>query len=133
MTYDPCKVLVVDDNQDCADSTAMLLRQYGHEAHTAYAPPEALAKARELQPHVIIMDVGLPGKNGFELAADIRTACPDCRIIALTGFTHDQVVRQSKKAGFNGHLTKPADPEVLNAAVSKECHNSASQDCPNPN
>jgi CheY-like chemotaxis protein len=121
MSIEPCKVLVVDDNRDCTDSTAMLLRYYGHTVHTAYDHQTALALAKEHQPDVIVMDIGLPGKHGFDLAADIRAACPDCRIIAFTGFTHDQVRRASEEAGFDRHLVKPSDPGTLTKVVEQEC------------
>jgi CheY-like chemotaxis protein len=117
-----CKVLVVDDNRLCADSAATLLRRHGHEVYTAYDHGTALGLAKEHRPDVIVMDIGLPGKNGFAVAADIRALCPGCRIIALTGFTHDQIRRGSDEAGFNGHLTKPTDPEELNRAVDRECN-----------
>ncbi len=122
MSHEPCIVLVVDDNRDCADSAAIVLGLYGHETHTAYSPQEALAKAKAIQPHVTLMDIGLPGKSGIDLAKEVKEICPSCRIIALTGFT-DQHVRDAWHAnGLNGVLHKPTEPKEMNDVVSQECN-----------
>jgi CheY-like chemotaxis protein len=124
----PCKILVVDDHKDQADTAAMLLRLHGHEARTAYSPKEALAKVAEQPPDVILMDVGLPGKNGFDLGKEIRRSHPAVRIVVVTGFGQEELVRASKEAGFSGHLLKPVDPAVMNAVVNEQC-TAASKKC----
>ncbi len=96
----------------------MLLRAYGHDAHAAYDPREVSAKVREVHPDVILMDVGLPGKDGFKRAAEIRMLSPNCKIVALTGFAHEQIIRRCREERFHGYLAKPAEPEALNRAIS---------------
>jgi CheY-like chemotaxis protein len=71
------------------------------------------------------MDIGLPGKNGFDVADQIRGRCPAARLVALTGFTREHIVRRSREAGFDDHLTKPADPAVLKEVVETQCEQSS--------
>src|SRR5205809_608451 len=94
MSHEPCTVLVVDDNTDCADSAALLLQQWGHHLYIAYTPDEAIRLAAVLRPDVILMDIGLPKKDGFELGKEIQALCPECRIIALTGFSQADIARR---------------------------------------
>lgn len=129
--HQPCKVLVVDDNHDCADTAAMLLETWGHAVRTAYTPAQATAAAAEFEPDVVLMDVGLPGKDGFEVAREIQALCHGCRIIGLTGFTHADIQRRAKEAGMNGCLVKPADPEVLHKVVEKNCEAQHAGHCDN--
>jgi len=118
----------VDDHQDQADSAAMLLRLHGHDVRAAYSPAEALAKVAEGPPDLILMDVGLPGKNGLDLGKEIKRSHPAVRIVVVTGFGQDELVRASKEAGFSGHLLKPVDPAVMNAVVNEQCI-AASKEC----
>ena len=120
-----CRVLVVDDNQDSADSLAMLLRLMGHEVRTAHDGLEAVAAAAAFQPNVAILDIGLPKLNGYEVAKRVR-ALPKGKevvLVALTGWGQDQHRRQSRDAGFDHHLTKPVEIEVLQQllAVTETC------------
>jgi CheY-like chemotaxis protein len=121
MPDDPCKVLVVDDNRDCADTAAMLLTLYGHETHTAYTPEEAISQVKAHRPDVILMDIGLPGKNGIDVAKEIGEINSSCRIIALTGFTTEKLARECLANGITEVLIKPVEPEAMNSAVSAEC------------
>jgi CheY-like chemotaxis protein len=119
-----CKVLVVDDDRDNADSAVLLLHVWGHDAVAAYTAEHALELADTFDPDVVLMDIGLPGKNGFEVAKGIQARCPAAKLVALTGFTREHIVRRSREAGFSEHLTKPADPAVLKDVVDTQCKRS---------
>jgi two-component system, chemotaxis family, CheB/CheR fusion protein len=113
-------VLVVDDNQDAADSLAMLLEIGGHEVTTAYSAPDALKRAPELKPAVILLDLGLPGIDGCEVARRMR-AMPELqgvRLVALTGYGRDEDRQRTRDAGFDHHLVKPVDLDELEKAVA---------------
>ena len=107
------KVLVVDDNADAAESLAMILSLRGHEARTALDGPEALAVAREFRPEVVMLDIGLPGMDGYEVARRLRADHGGILLVALTGYGQDEDRRRSKEAGFDHHLVKPVDFAVL--------------------
>ena len=126
---EPCKVLVVDDHRDGADSVVMLIQAWGHDAMAAYTAEQALAMAYSYQPDVVLMDLGMPGKDGFQLGKEIEALSPGCRIVALTGFTQADMVRRSQQAGFVDYLVKPTDPQALNAVVEEHC-SEAKKDCP---
>jgi PAS domain S-box-containing protein len=107
----PCRVLVVDDNVDTAQSVAMLLTSSGHEVRLAYDGPTALAAAIDYRPDVALLDIGLPGFDGYELAKRIRKQ-PSLRsvvLVALTGYGQESDRRRSQETGFHHHLVKPAD------------------------
>ncbi len=109
------KVLVVDDNRDAADTTAALLEISGYEVHVAYEPDGALAILDRHAPQVALLDIGLPGMSGYELARHVR-AHPNgarCRLIALTGYGQTDDVLMAQRSGFDLHLTKPAPADVL--------------------
>jgi CheY-like chemotaxis protein len=110
-----CRILVVDDNQDSADSLAMLLHMLGHEVKTANDGERALDAATEFRPDVAILDIGLPKMNGYDLAKQIREQpwARDVVLVALTGWGQEQHRRRSAESGFNHHLTKPVEFEVL--------------------
>jgi two-component system CheB/CheR fusion protein len=109
------RILVVDDNQDAADSLAMLLQFGGHDVHTAYNGIDAVAAATNLQPDVILLDIGLPGINGFEAGRQIRQQRTDRKVtlVALTGWGQDVDRRRSLEAGFDFHLVKPVEFSAL--------------------
>jgi signal transduction histidine kinase len=109
------RVLIVDDNVDAAASAAVLLRLLGHQVETASDGPAALAAAASFAPEVAVLDIGLPGMTGYELARALR-ACPEHRelvLIAVTGYGREEDRRMSLAAGFNRHLVKPVDPSAL--------------------
>ena len=109
------RVLVVDDNTDALDTAAELLRDAGHEVHTAGHPRDALAAFASLQPEVVVLDIGLPEMDGYQLAQALRNASPGWRgrFIALTGYGPEADKARAAAAGFSVHLTKPADPSAL--------------------
>lgn len=109
------RILVVDDNLDAAQSLAMLLELDGHETAMAHDGERALLLAREFDPHVILLDIGLPLMNGYEVARRVREQPwgHAIRLIAVTGWGQEQDRQQSLAAGFDHHLTKPLDPARL--------------------
>jgi CheY-like chemotaxis protein len=125
LSAEKCKVLVVDDHRDGADSAVLLLQMWGHDAIAAYTAEQALQLAASFDPDVVLMDIGLPGNDGFDVADQIRGRCPAARLVALTGFTREHIVRRSREAGFDDHLTKPADPAVLKDVVATQCEQSS--------
>jgi CheY-like chemotaxis protein len=115
------RVLVVDDNRDNAESLALLLQLAGHELHEAYDGAEAIALAERHRPDAIVLDIGLPGMNGYEACRRIRELRPeyDPLIIALTGWGQEDDRRRSAEAGFDAHLVKPVDHLELSRTVSR--------------
>ena len=109
------RVLVVEDNRDSADSLKKLLEICGHRVAVAYTARGGLDAARELQPDVILCDIGLPDTDGFALAMELRRepASAGARLIAVTAYGTDLDLVRSKKAGFDLHLVKPVNPGVL--------------------
>lgn len=115
------RILVVDDNVDAADSLAMLLRLDGHEVRAVFNGAEAVAAAEVLQADIVILDIGLPGMDGYEIARRLRRspATAGTRLIALTGYGQDSDRHQALAAGFSAHLTKPVDLEQLREACGE--------------
>jgi two-component system CheB/CheR fusion protein len=111
----PRRVLVVDDNVDAAESLLMLLRVRGHEVRVAYDGSAAIDAARRFRPEVVLLDIGLPGISGYEVARRLRRepGLEGTVLVALTGYGQEKDRQQSQEAGFDAHLTKPADPAAL--------------------
>lgn len=109
------RILAVDDNVDALRSVSMLLRLNGHLVYTAESGEEALRILEEQHPEVVLLDIGLPGINGYELARRIRSGsrCQDVLLVAMTGWGQEHDKRRAAEAGFDAHLTKPANPEAL--------------------
>jgi CheY-like chemotaxis protein len=114
------RILVVEDNTDAADSLRMLLEAYGYDVAVAYTGPDGVRAAEASRPEVVICDIGLPGMDGYRVAQALRgnPATAAARLIALTGYGQEEDRRRAKDAGFDGHLTKPADPAVLRALLA---------------
>jgi DNA-binding response OmpR family regulator len=109
------KVLVADDNRDAADSLQRILALYGYDVQVAYDGRAAIDLEREFAARVAVLDIGMPGANGFEVARTIRRLRGDAiTLIALTGWGQEGDRRKAMEAGFNYHLTKPVDPGALN-------------------
>jgi len=109
------KILVVDDNRDAADTCATLLELSGHHVQTAYTGRHALELAETFRPHAVLLDIGLPDLDGYQLAAKIRAA-PWGRgifLIAATGWGQEEDRRRAFEAGFDHHLTKPIAAETV--------------------
>ncbi len=111
----PCRILVVDDNRDSAESLALLLSLGGHSVRTANDGLAALEAARSFRPRVVLMDLGMPRLNGYEAARAIRAEewGRDVMLVALTGWGQEEDKRRTAEAGFNAHLTKPVDHFVF--------------------
>jgi PAS domain S-box-containing protein len=115
------RVLVVEDRVDTANGMAELLKLAGDEAWIAHSGEEALVAAREHRPEVMLLDIGLPGMDGYELASRLRQEeCGrDAVLIALSGYGDEQSLRRSKEAGMNHHLVKPVDFDELLALINR--------------
>jgi len=113
------RVLVVEDNVDSAETLAWLLRMDGHEVLVAFDGAAALSALRHFPADVVLMDIGLPGLDGYLVAHSIRTEFPDLapRLLAMTGYGRAEDRKQALDAGFEQHLTKPVDPECLLAII----------------
>jgi CheY-like chemotaxis protein len=109
------RVLVVDDNTDSAESLALLLRLAGHLVETAHDGEAALDVAERFQPHAILLDLGMPRLNGYEVCERIRSVTwgQSILIVAQTGWGQAQDRARTLHAGFDAHLTKPIDPDVV--------------------
>jgi CheY-like chemotaxis protein len=108
----PLFVLVVEDYVDTAESLAVLLRFYGHEVFIAHNRAEALDALKIAPPDVILMDIGLPGDDGYKLAdALLARLGHKPLLVAVTGYC--DLAQQSRRAGFHNHFEKPIDPEQL--------------------
>jgi signal transduction histidine kinase len=109
------QILIVDDNRDSASSLAMLLQMTGHVTREAYDGPEAIDAAREFRPDVVLLDIGLPTLDGFEVCRHIRAKSwgRDVLIVALSGWGQIEDRRKSKEAGFDHHMVKPVKHEAL--------------------
>lgn len=114
------RILVVDDNTDAACSLARLLESAGHEVETAFDGPTGLDAAARFQPDAAILDIGLPGMDGYALAGRLRALNPDNRLllIALTGYGSEQDRRRALAAGFDRHMIKPASVDALLAELT---------------
>jgi PAS domain S-box-containing protein len=107
----PCRVLVVDDNKDAAESLAMLLRVAGHDVRTANDGLTALEMAKIFRPEVVLLDIGLPRMDGYEVARLLRKqpGLEGAVLIAVTGYGQEEDRRRTREAGLNAHLVKPVD------------------------
>jgi CheY-like chemotaxis protein len=109
------RVLIVDDNQDSADSLAMLLEITGNKTYMAHDGVEAIEAIEKYRPEVVLLDIGLPKLDGREVCRHVREQPwgKDIVMIALTGWGQEDDRRKSEEAGFNGHLVKPVDYDRL--------------------
>ena len=113
------RVLIVDDDADSADLLVQLLELRGHLARSVNSAADAITTAAEFQPEVAILDVGLPDMSGYELAQLLRNCegLAQCKLIAVTGYSGEAVLARSKMAGFDLHLVKPVDLDLLARSV----------------
>jgi len=115
----PLRILVADDNRDAADSLQRILALYGHEVRVAYDGASALTLGEQFRPRVAILDIGMPGTNGYDVARALRTRHgEDVTLVALTGWGQDADRRRAAEAGFDHHLVKPIEPQTLNALLA---------------
>jgi CheY-like chemotaxis protein len=116
----PLRVLIADDNRDSAESLGMLLEMSGHEVYLAHDGLDALAAAANKLPDIALLDIGMPGMDGYEVAANIRREPwgSNITLIAITGWGQDDNKRLARTAGFDHHLTKPMDTAVLESILA---------------
>src|SRR5436190_16986776 len=114
------RILVVDDNEDAADSLAVLLRLWGHEVRTAYTGEDALDMALDLKPDCMLLDIRMPGMDGYALAQRLRRepVLERSRLVALSAYSSEEHGRQAREAGFDHCLVKPADPTALEGLLT---------------
>ena len=107
------RILVVDDNVDSAETMAEILKLWGHEVQTAHDGAAALEAARAHRPDAVLLDVGLPVMDGYEIARRLRQEGLAILLVAVTGFGTAEDRRRAEEAGFDTHLTKPVSPDAL--------------------
>ncbi len=125
-----CRVLVVDDNIDSAQSMGMLLELEGFTVDLAYDGDQALSRAAVFLPNAVLLDIGLPGLNGYQVAQQLRERSTSeggmpILLVAVSGYGRDKDRQTSRLAGFNVHLTKPADPVEVLRVLDRHCADSA--------
>ncbi len=115
------RVLVVDDNRDSADSMALMLRLEGHQVETAYDGKRAVEAALEGRPEVVLLDIGLPGLDGYQACEAMRSGgLADTLIVAMTGYGQEEDRRRSYEAGFDSHHVKPVDVRLIRELVARQ-------------
>ena len=114
------RVLVVEDDADAAESLGMLLEILGHRVVVVHDGPDALRAAQDEPPDVMLVDVGLPGMDGYEVARRVREdrGLGGVLLVALTGHGREEDRHRALEAGFDHHLVKPVSPEVLQGVVA---------------
>ena len=109
---------MVDDSVDSAETLGELLRIWGHDVRLAHDGPGAVAAAREYRPDVILLDIGLPGMDGFAVARQLATeGLQSGLLVALTGYGEQTDRQKTQQAGFHHHLVKPVDPDALQKLI----------------
>jgi CheY-like chemotaxis protein len=116
------RILIVDDNVDAAATLNVLLSSLGYETQVATTGIEALNHAPEFKPDVVLLDIGLPGMDGYEVARRLRTLVPHrpVKIVAVTGWGQEADRQRSREAGIDVHLVKPIDSGDLQSALGNE-------------
>lgn len=115
------RILLVDDSDDAALAMSMLLEALGHEVRTEHDGPRALASIDDFKPDVVVLDIGLPGMSGFDVAREMRKreATRSVLLLALTGWGSEADRQSALDAGFDHHLTKPVDVTDLEALLAR--------------
>jgi CheY-like chemotaxis protein len=115
------RILIADDNADAAELLETWLKMSGHEVRSAQDGEAALVLAETMQPDVLLLDIGMPKMNGYDVARRIRQRPWGMRavLIALTGWGQEEDLRRSREAGFDHHLTKPVEPATIDALIAR--------------
>jgi CheY-like chemotaxis protein len=115
------RILLVDDNEAFATAMASLLNSMGHDVQAIHDGAAAIVIARALRPQVVLLDINLPGKRGYDIAREIRAdpALASSLLIAVTGYGQEQDKQQALRAGFDHHLTKPVDENALERLINQ--------------
>lgn len=120
MAPGPCRILVVDDDQDTAQTFAYLLVGMGHEAIFVTDSSQVVATVNRIKPHMIFLDIGMPGLNGYEVAKLLRKQYPpdsSLRLVAITGQSDEKAHIKSRQAGFDAHVKKPVAIDLVEAII----------------
>ena len=112
-------ILVVDDNKDAADSLAALLEMDGHRVKAVYTAEAGLEQVDLLKPDLVLLDIGLPRISGYEVVQRIKAAHPLISVVAISGYGRHEDKRRAVEAGFDGHLVKPVDFDVLRQLMNE--------------
>lgn len=114
------KVLVVDDNRDAANSLSMLVELHGHQVRTAYDGEEALALAGAFHPDLVLLDLGMPVMDGYQVCRQIRERPWGLRVVvvAITGWGREEDRLNTRRAGFDQHMVKPVAPAAIRALLT---------------
>jgi len=128
-TLSPIRILIVDDNRDAAKSLGMVLEAHGAEIHLAYDGKTAIDLFATASPSVVLLDIGMPGMDGYEVARSLRATCPDrpFAIVALTGWGQENDRRRTREAGIDYHLVKPADIEMVRKLLNEIAQKNANR------
>ena len=120
-TVVPLQILVVDDNVPSAKTTGWMLEMVGHQTNLVHDGPAAIEAAKRLRPDVILLDIGLPGKNGYDVCRELRLdpAFKDTVMVAQTGWGQERDREMAFEAGFDHHLTKPVDFQMFADILGK--------------
>lgn len=115
-----CRILLIDDNVDAADSLGQILELMDHEVRTAYDGESGIEAARAFRPDIVLCDIGMPKMNGYDTARALRSEAwgKDTVLVALTGWSHEEDRRKSAEAGFDHHLVKPVEVDTLMALLA---------------
>lgn len=114
------RVLIVDDNEDAAETLAVLVRLWGYDVRTAYGAESGLESAQDYRPDCLLLDINMPGMDGYTLARQLRREPQLCRsrLVALSAYSSDEHGRRALEAGFDHCLVKPADPAALEGLLA---------------
>jgi CheY-like chemotaxis protein len=117
----PRRILIVDDNEDAANSLATLLQLSGHETASVYTAADALRRASDFRPDVVLLDIGLPGMDGYEVAQQMRElpGLRDIHLVAVTGYGRSDDRQRAREAGFDEHLVKPVEFAILERTLAE--------------
>src|ERR1700743_3400276 len=117
----PRRVLIVDDNEDAANSLATLLQLSGYETASVYTAADALRRASDFRPDVVLLDIGLPGMDGYQVAQHMRElpGLKDIHLVAVTGYGRSDDRQRAREAGFDEHLVKPVEFAVLERTLAE--------------
>ena len=120
--FDPHRVLIVEDDLDTCLAACTMLATWGYQARYAFDGQNALNMASEYEPHVLLLDLGLPGLDGIEVARQIRAVLPNAIVIAITGRSDMADRGRAKEAGIDYFIVKPAEPERLRHLIAHGIH-----------
>src|SRR3954464_10915117 len=114
------RILIVDDNEDNAATFAQILLDLGHETRFVTDPFDAFPQLSEFKPHIVFLDIAMPGLDGYEIARTLRAKYgPDgIRIVAVTAYGDKQARQKVREAGFDAHVVKPVDFEIIESIVA---------------